>query len=790
MDASELNDLHRVDNVVPAGSPIPRRRFLELLALAGTGAIAAPWLGGLTGRAEATPTRSGAPAVSPTSAAALQFPAGVMAGDPQPTGSVIWTRISPPLAGQDTTIAWEVATDATFTSVVAGGTVDALAGAGHTAKVAVGGLEPERWYHYRFAHDDVVSTVGRLRTAPAAGSTPSQLRFAWASCQQTSSPYTAHRLIAAEPDLDFWMHLGDYVYVSDRDTLEVSDYRDVYARFKADASLQHLQATVPTVAMYDDGEFVNGVHRDITPQGRLGNALQVWFEEFPVIPPGTDETRAYRSLSWGELAEAFLLDVRQYRNAEVPEGSGNFSPTDRERFNPARTTLGSDQRAWLLGGLANAAAVWKLLGNPYNFAPWRILGGADTPRAGQRFTENFRDLANVHVNQATYAPNEAWDDFWFERRTILDHVAREGIENLISVSGHTHIWLADVLLPDHDDPNAPVVGFDFTCGSLTADPDFANVRFGNFGGGGDADRAYSLLNTVAGAMEEWNPWKAYTNFINQGYGLVTLTAERAVVEFKAVNTYDPDATADLIARFTITAGARRMRVELWPTPCYTCTPTTKLAPVIPARMFPPAAPLAGFTDVATSASYAAAVNWLAANRITTGVAPSRFDPNGVVTRGQMALFMHRMMDLPTTPGATGGFADVARTGNVARAVAWLDATGVTRVEPLSDGRRFFRPDSPVTRAQMAAFLWRLAGSPAGAPATTFTDVPSGKFYNEAVDWMAFHGITTGIGGSNRFAPGDTVTRWQMALFLWRLASRPEAWDPQVALPTSVRTARD
>jgi len=784
MDASDLNHLHRVGNVVPAGSAIPRRRFLELLAVAGAAAVVPPGLGALGGRAHASPLGG---SVTPSS---VTFPDGVMAGDPRPTTSVLWTRVVPPAGGGDATIGWEVATDDAFTTIVAGGTVDALAAAGYTAKVAVDGLTPDAWYHYRFTLDGVSSTPGRLRTAPPPDATPERLKFAWASCQQTSSPYTAHRLIAAEPDLDFWMHLGDYVYVSDQGTQSVPDYREVYARFKADPALQELQATVPTVAMYDDGEFVNGVHRDIEPEGRLENALQVWFEQFPVIPPDGDDTRAYRALSWGELAEAFLLDVRQYRDAEVPEGSGSGSLTDRERFNPDRTTLGAEQRTWLLDGLANAAAVWKLLGNPYNFAPWRILGGAVQPRAGQRFTTNYRDLANVHVNQATYAPNEAWDDFWFERRTILDHLADEDVTNLISVSGHTHIWLADVLRPDYDDPNAPVVGFDFTCGSLTADPDFADASFGGFGGGGDPDAAYSLLSTIAGVMEEWNPWKVYTNFINQGYGLVTLTAERAVVEFKAVNTYDPDATADLIARFTIEAGERRMRVELWPTPCYTCGPSTKVVPVVPSRVFPSALPRADFTDVPTAASYATAVDWLAVNRITAGVAPGRFGPERVTTRREMALFLHRMMGSPAASGGSRTFDDVRSSGEVARAVAWLDTADVTRVAPSPDGLLRFRPDAPVTRAQIAAFLWRLTGELDGAPVSRFSDVPRNRYFSEAVDWMTFYGITNGIGGTTRFDPDAPATRWQVALFLWRLASQPAAWSPSVAPPASVRSARD
>ena len=174
----------------------------------------------------AVPTPSPTP---PTPPPGVPDPApfldGVMAGDPAPDGSVIWTRVAAPVDGTDVAVLWTVADDAGFATLRAGGLALATAATGHTVTVPVGGLEPDRWYHYRFeaagpGGAQVASRTGRLRTAPAPGASPDRLRFAFASCQQINdSWFVAHRAAAAEPDLDFFMHLGDYVYVSDTGTL-------------------------------------------------------------------------------------------------------------------------------------------------------------------------------------------------------------------------------------------------------------------------------------------------------------------------------------------------------------------------------------------------------------------------------------------------------------------------------------------------------------------------------------------------------------------------------------------
>ena len=120
-------------------------------------------------------------------------------------------------------------------------------------------------------------------------------------------------------------------------------------------------------------------------------------------------------------------------------------------------------------------------------------------------------------------------------------------------------------------------------------------------------------------------------------------------------------------------------------------------------------------------------------------------------------------------GTLGEFTDVTAAWQ-REPVAWLVGNGITTgVSPTS-----FRPDASLTRAQAATMIWRLAGSPTPpAAAPTFVDVPAGSYYEDAVRWMALHGITTGTGG-NRFSPAAAATRAEFVTFLWRLVDQPTA----------------
>ena len=80
----------------------------------------------------------------------------------------------------------------------------------------------------------------------------------------------------------------------------------------------------------------------------------------------------------------------------------------------------------------------------------------------------------------------------------------------------------------------------------------------------------------------------------------------------------------------------------------------------------------------------------------------------------------------------------------------------------------FLPDGNVTRAQLAAILWRLEGNPAPVSTADFSDVADGAWYAGAVRWAADSGVVKGY-ADGRFRPNDAVTREQMATLLYRFA---------------------
>ena len=81
----------------------------------------------------------------------------------------------------------------------------------------------------------------------------------------------------------------------------------------------------------------------------------------------------------------------------------------------------------------------------------------------------------------------------------------------------------------------------------------------------------------------------------------------------------------------------------------------------------------------------------------------------------------------------------------------------------------FSPWDPVTRAQAAAFLWRMAGEPS-APSHPFGDV-SRDWQQGPVSWLFAEDITKGT-SDTEFSPNDPVTRGQIATFLYRHEGSP------------------
>jgi len=183
-------------------------------------------------------------------------------------------------------------------------------------------------------------------------------------------------------------------------------------------------------------------------------------------------------------------------------------------------------------------------------------------------------------------------------------------------------------------------------------------------------------------------------------------------------------------------------------------------------------PVSGFRDTASSI-HRSNIEKLAYSEITKGCNPPLNDlycPDDSVTRGQMAAFLVRALDLPTS--STDYFSD--DNGSVFESnINALAASAITK----GCGADSFCPDRRVTRGEMAAFLDRALGLAATTPDWFEDDDDS--IFEAAIDRLAASGITAGCNppSNTNFCPNANVTRGQMASFLSRALSLPTPPEP-------------
>ena len=178
----------------------------------------------------------------------------------------------------------------------------------------------------------------------------------------------------------------------------------------------------------------------------------------------------------------------------------------------------------------------------------------------------------------------------------------------------------------------------------------------------------------------------------------------------------------------------------------------------------------GFADVDADDWYAEAVEYVRDHGIMNGTTATTFNPDGTTSRGQIAAILYRASGSPEVSGGTA-FTDVADTAYYADAVRWASAHGV--VTGYGDGT--FRPNNPITRQQLAAILWRYAGSPAPEGGADYADEDTISAYaSTAVDWARDTGIISGRDG-NRFDPNGRAARAQAAVILHRY----DTWEPPI-----------
>lgn len=559
------------DAPVSNGNRMPRREFLAK----GSATIAfltAFQLG--SNRADAAPS-----ALNP-------FSYGVASGDPMPNRVIIWTRVTPsvdaiPGSGLGSPVRgiWEVSRNAAFTQRVSAGRFVTNAATDHTVKIDVANLAPGTEYFYRFIALGVTSPVGRMRTAPAVGTNPSSVRFGLASCSNYEAGYfTAYRAMAQRNDLDFVLHVGDYIYEYPNgaygpagfagvtrahdpasEIFSLSDYRRRHACYKADPDLRELHARYSFITTWDDHETANNAWRDGAENhtegvegswvARKAAGIKAYFEWMPIrTSPATgavgEVATVYRKFTFGNLVDLFMLDLRQYRS-EQPA-----SPTDSTTINnPTRTMLGSQQGAWLSGNLVTSQARWKLMGNSVQIAPVIVVPSL-LDQQTQFLLQQFFQIP-IGTQGAVSLNTDAWDGYGQSRLELLGLISGAvtgvPIPNCVFLTGDIHSTYASEIPANpvgYNPASSLSLGTEFVCTSITSDNvnEIVGVaeRVPN-GAGGYMD------NPATASFEQlirgFNAWVRDVNLIYHGFSVVDVNADRTQVDTWIVRSDSNDTFA-------------------------------------------------------------------------------------------------------------------------------------------------------------------------------------------------------------------------------------------------------
>ncbi|TLQ42179.1 hypothetical protein FEF34_02055 [Streptomyces marianii] len=427
-------------------SPLDRRRFLR-----GAGAAAAVGVAGFVGT-EILQGSASAAVIEPTfNINPFQF--GVASS---PLRNVIWTRLAIlPLARDgragmpdgDIPVRWKVARNRDGSGVLAEGTAYALSGNGHSARVEVAALPQATAVFYWFEYGNWRSTVGRLKTAPAANSNPSAMTAAVISCANFEHGFFHCYEHIADHEVDVVIATGDFTYADSYnpgygskarshlpagECFTLADYRLRHSQYRADPQEQAMRASAGMVLTLDDHE-VDDDWAGSTPDyledaaansgpgtfwERRHNALQAHWENTPLPfmmrPVRSLMPNSYQTLNWGRLADLHLLDTRQFRSRQ----------DKGRRFEENRYMLGPDQLAAL--GDSYRGARWDLLVNQVVMAGW-THGGPGTEKA-----------------------SDSWDGYRAERRRVIRQWSDRRVANPVVLTGDVHFGGADSVFDDFD----------------------------------------------------------------------------------------------------------------------------------------------------------------------------------------------------------------------------------------------------------------------------------------------------------------------------------------------------
>jgi len=516
---------------------------------------------------------------------ATTFPQSVASGGPTPSGVILWTRVAPAAFDPDVPLAVRVAEDEAFENVVFDGVVtdgDRIRAHDHTVKVDLDGrLDADATYHYQFVYDGVASPVGRCRTLPHPDDAPESVRFAVLACQNYLNGYYGAYHHVAEEDVDFLVHVGDFIYESDAGEFkglgsydydgreldlpsghsrvdDLDDYRYLHRTYREDRFLREALERHTLIAGWDDHELVNDVYWDSTVDAPAGDhprtddpeymthliadAMHAWWEYMPARvaydPEGEalqERFRLWRSFEFGDLVTLAMTDERLFRDPprEAIPTPDNVGPQYEP---PGRTMLGDEQREWLVDTITGSTTRWTVWADEVLTVPFRLGSGP----------------------LSLYPVQGGWDGYTRERQQITEAIGAADVENFVTLTGDMHCYVAayqQTSYPGRVSGGEGVakgerIGVEFmtpAVTSLNAAEAFHLTR------GWRGRVTEPLLTTLVTGM---NPHIEFFDSHNWGYSVVEFTREDCTYVGYAVDkTVDAaDASREVVTAYRVPEG--------------------------------------------------------------------------------------------------------------------------------------------------------------------------------------------------------------------------------------------
>lgn len=512
---------------------------------------------------------------------------------------------APAFTGQEIPVDWEMASSPDFTDIVRSGRQTTQADRDWTIKVDVTGLLPATTYYYRFRAFGVQSIVGRTRTAPdtlvdevrfAVVACASYWSSHWSGYAHIADRNDLDLLLHCgdyiydfvdeDEEVRARLDIHDTAYVDYRDWLDRDELRRRYALWRSDPNLLRAHQQHPWMIVWDNHDIDPGFGNELPTEidGELStctldDTTQVfheWTPTRPVLADGSgaflfvedgsypfppDSRRVYRKLSYGPMVDVFGIDSQSLLPRYGLEVDASHLPDGEPSL------LGREQYEWLTREMVDSQSrevVWRIVNNQTWISPWNV------PPVIPGFPGGI-DLAG------------RWGDFAAERAQLFGHLRGDNeaalrVHNNIFVSGDMHgNWAADLIednaillsgyssglpLPNSRSGSTPEnrragfqrattgnlgalnrreqsVGVEFAPSSMGrggADEIVANVLPNStFGTQVAASRAVELASLTLDENIQFMEW------VEHGYGIVSLTAERALFEFWWQDKLTPNA---------------------------------------------------------------------------------------------------------------------------------------------------------------------------------------------------------------------------------------------------------